>query len=494
LIGAFATRIIEARDKVRHIAHKVKVWRAKKWAKKWFGKLEMRMRKLATVFLAMIFLMGCTVGPNYHRPPVDIPQVYQNEAPDQTSSSIGDEKWFEVFQDQALQNLIRTAIAQNYDLRIAASRILQAQEQLGITRSDQYPKVGANVGYTSQRFPGFSFSYTQLLGLFNWDVDFWGKYRRATEAARANLLAAEWNQREVISTIVSSVAMAYFQLLELDAELEISRNTMASRNQSLRLTRIEEQGGTVSLLDVSQAQVLVETAAEAIPENELLISQQEDLISTLMGENPHNIPRGRPLTEQPLPVTIPAGLPSRLIERRPDIRRAEQQLIAFNAQIGVARAAFFPSLPLTESAGAESPALAQLFTTPAWTLATPLTQQIFTAGQLRSNLRFAQAQREESVLSYQQTIQQAFRQVSDALIAYRKSGEFLEHQEALTNAAQQAANISEIRFRGGVTNYLEVLTNETNYFSAELNLARAQLNERLALVQLYIALGGGWEQ
>jgi outer membrane protein, multidrug efflux system len=445
---------------------------------------------------AAICLVGCTMGPNYHRPAVDVPPAYRNQAQDQTGNSIGDEKWWTIFQDEALQKLVRAGLAQNYDVRIAASRILQAQAQVGIARSQQFPSVSGSFGYELETIPGFTFSIFQLLGSFSWDPDFWGKYRRATEAARANLLASEWNRREVLSTVVSNVAMGYFQLRELDLELEIARRTLASRRESLQLTETLSSGGAASLLDVRQAEQLVETAAETIPETERQIAQQEDLLSILMGENPHEIPRGQALTEQPVPARVPAGLPSRLLERRPDILQAEQQLVAANAQIGVARAAFFPDLPLTGSGGVESGPLSKLFTagSGAWNFTAPLTQPIFTAGRLRANLKLVEAQQNQAVLTYQQTIQQAFRQVSDALIAYTKYREFREHQELLTTAAQGAANLSETRYKGGVASYLEVLTNETNFFSAELNLARARLNERQSLVQLYNALGGGWEQ
>ncbi|MGH7489362.1 MAG: efflux transporter outer membrane subunit, partial [bacterium] len=335
-----------------------------------------------------------------------------------------------------------------------------------------------------------------LEGSFSWDLDFWGKYRRATEAARATLLGTEWGRREVRSTVVSNVAAAYFQLREFDLELEIAKRTLAARHESLQLTETLSNGGAAPLLDVRQAQQLVETAAETIPDLERLIEQQENLIATLLGQNPGAVPRGRELTAQPLPPNVPPGLPSALLERRPDIHRAEQQLIAANAEIGVAKAAYFPDISLTAAGGVESPALAHLFTGSAgvWNLAAAAAQPIFTAGRLRSNVRLAEAQEQQALLEYQQTIQQAFRQVSDSLIAYRKFREFREHQERLAAAAEDAANLSETRYKGGVASYLEVLTNETNYFSAQLNLARARLNERISLVQVYNALGGGWAQ
>jgi multidrug efflux system outer membrane protein len=448
------------------------------------------------IVLSAGLLAGCTVGPNYHRPAVTVPETFRNQTGDPNAASLGDEKWWTVFQDEELQKLIRAAIVQNYDVRIAAARILQAQAQVGITRSNQFPQLSGSLGYTAQKIPGFAFNVIQLQALFSYNFDFWGQYRRATEAARANLLAAEWNRRQVVGTLVASAANSYFSLRELDLELEIAKSTLASRKESLMLTQTLERGGAVGLLDVRQAEQLVETAAETIPEVEMQISQQEDLLSTLMGENPHDIARGRALTDQPLPASIPAGLPSRLLERRPDIQESEQQLVAANAQIGVARAQFFPSLPLTGAAGVESGPLSKLFTPGAaeWTFAAPITQPIFTAGKLRSSLRLAEEQQKQAVLTYQQSIQTAFRQVSDALIAFEKQRQFREHQELLTTAAQGAAELSGVRYRGGAASYLEVLTNDTNYFAAQLNQARARLNERLSLVQVYTALGGGWEQ
>ena len=453
------------------------------------------MKPWAVVLLLSVLLSACTVGPNYHRPSVDVPATYRNTE-NSAAASLGDQKWENIFKDEELQKLIRAALQNNFDVRIAGSRILQAQAQLGITRANQFPQVSAGPGYLAEKIPGFAFNVIELQALFSFNFDFWGQYRRATEAARATLLGEEWAQREVISTLISSVASAYFQLRELDLELQIAQRTLASRKESLGLTETLERGGAVGLLDVRQAQQLVETAAETIPETERQVSIQEDLLSTLMGENPHEIPRGRALTEQPLPAAVPAGLPSELLERRPDIRQAEQQLIAANAQIGVARAQFFPSLPLTGQFGVESQTLAHLLMpgSTAWMFSTPLTQPIFEAGRLKANYRLAKADQQQMLLTYQQTIQTAFRQVSDALISFTKYREFREHQDALAVAAQSAANLSEMRYRGGAASYLEVLTNETNYFAAQLNLARAQLNERLSLVQLYNTLGGGWEQ
>jgi multidrug efflux system outer membrane protein len=299
-----------------------------------------------------------------------------------------------------------------------------------------------------------------------------------------------------MATLVANVAASYFQLRQLDLELEISKRTFGSRSESLKLTQTLEQHGLSSLLDVRQSEQLVYTAAEEVPDFERQIAQQENALSILLGRNPGDIPRGLKLTEQPHAPEVPAGLPSSLLERRPDIREAEQNLIAANAQIGVARSAYFPQISLTGSAGFEAPALTGLFTGPAglWNFGASLTQPIFEGGRIKSNVRFTQAQREQFLLAYQQTIQGAFRDISNALVAYRKNREFRIQQEQLLNSAQDAARLSEVRFKAGTTDYLEVLTNETNSFTAELGLAQAQGNELIALVQLYQALGGGWQQ
>ncbi len=459
--------------------------------------------KGGVITVGFAFLASCTVGPNYKRPVVTTPASYRGANPSQTMQSLGNEKWWDIFQDPQLQTLIRTALKQNYDVQIAATRILQAQSQLVITRANQFPNAGVGPSIGGVRSPGvpgilkpYSYLADQLMLSGSWNLDFWGRYRRATEAARASLRATEWGERAVFSTLVENIAAAYFQLRELDLELDIAKRTLGSRQQSLKLTTTLEQGGATSLVDVRQAEQLVETAAEAIPDTERQIQQTENHISILLGENPTGIARGRTLTEQPLPRTIPAGLPSQLIERRPDIRESEQELIAANAEIGVARAQLFPQISLTGNGGVESIGLGNLFTWAArsWTWSATATQPIFNAGSLRANVKLAQAQQQQMLLTYEQTIQTAFREVSDSLIGYQKYREFREHQQLLTTAAQDAARLSEIRYQGGVASYLEVLTNETTYFSAQLNLARAELAERLSLVQVYNALGGGWEQ
>jgi len=497
------------------------------------------VKKTVALLILTIFTCACAVGPNYRRPKVDVPGAYrgappegaansQQHAPQETphpavsvtlpdsqaassppqqvppsaAQSFGDQKWWDVFQDPQLQELIRTALKNNYDVRIAATRILEAQAQLGITRADQLPTIGAGASAVNERVPKqkpinqeYETSANSVGASMVWELDFWGKYRRATEAARANLLATEWAQRAVTNTLVSNVAASYFQLRALDLQLEISRRTLTSRRDSLQLTRALSDGGAGTLLDVRQAEQLVSVAAEEIPDLERRIQQQENFISTLLGNNPGPIARGMKLTEQPHLPEVPAGIPSRLLERRPDIRAAEAQLMAANAQIGVAKAAYFPQITLTANSGFQSSALSNLFTGPAgfWNFGGSLAQPIFAGGRIKSGVRLSEAREKELVLTYQQTIQQAFRGVSDSLIGYQKNREFREHQEELVLAAQDAARLSELRYRGGATNYLEVLTNETNAFNAELGLAQAQLNELVSLVEIYRNLGGGWE-
>ena len=465
------------------------------------------MKKLA--FFGMmtlpLLLTGCMMGPKYSRPAANVPQEYRTPGPQQNAvaSSLGNEQWWQVYQDPVLTQLIHTALSQNYDVRIAATRVLEAQAQVGITRANQLPSanVGADVfseqnAKVTNLFPAYQVNGGELNLSVIWNLDFWGKYRRQTQAARAQLLATEWGQRAVISSLVANVATAYFQLRALDSELEISQRTLGSRQQSLKLTQVLESHGGASGLDLSQSEQLVYTASETIPDLERQIQQQENVLSVLLGENPRSIPRGRALTEQPVPQNVPAGLPSELLERRPDVRQAEEIVVAANAQIGVAKAAFFPNLSLTGLGGLESNALHQFITQPSetWYAAFNVSQPVFQGGALRSGLKLARANWQESVLSYQQTVQNSLEQVSNALIASQKNREFREQQELLTDAAQRTDQLSEVLYKNGGASYLQVLTSETNYFSAELNLVQAQYNERLALVQLYQALGGGWQQ
>lgn len=459
------------------------------------------------IALALVMLSAnCTVGPRYHRPDVDAPTAYRSEVDTGRAASLGEAKWSTIFRDNQLQRLIGRALNENYDVGIAAARVVQARAQLGITRADQFPEVNAEVTASRQKTPAeiignfsvrsVTISTFRIDAQLAWELDFWGKFRSATARERAGLLGTEWAARAVLVSVVGEVAQEYFTLRELDLALDIARRTLTARQESLELTRVQERGGVASMLAVRQAEQLVYTAASVITDTERLITQQENALSVLLGQNPGPIPRGLPLVDQPEPPEVPAGLPSALLERRPDIRQAEQALIAANANIGVAKAQLFPSIALTAPGGVQSNVLSQLFSAPAtlYGVAAGLVQPIFNAGRLKSNVRLTEAQKLELVYTYQQTVQRAFREVSDALIAYEKNRVLRAQLADLVASTGDAARLSDVRYRGGVASYLEVLTSQTSFFNAELELARARLNELLALVQLYTALGGGWEQ
>ena len=462
----------------------------------------------AAVALALA-ASACTVGPNYKRPVVNLPDAYRGSAPPAATAadqpSIGDQEWWQLFQDEQLQKLIRTALRQNFDVRIAAARVAEARAQLGITRADQFPQLDASALAERERvsaspvpFPlqEYERNVFQVGGSASWEVDFWGRFRRATEAARATLAATEWGRRAVVTSLVAQVAEAYFRLRAIDFNLDIARQTLASRQESLRLTRVRASGGASSELDVRQAEQLVFGASATIVDLERQAEQQENLISLLLGNDPAAVPRGRTLTDQPLIPEVPTGLPSALLEHRPDIVEAEQTVVAANANIGVARANYLPELSLTGSGGLQSAALSSLLTGPAafFTAGASLIQPVFTAGRTRSQVELAKARHDAALLTYQQTVLQSLRDVSDALIAYRRGREFREQQQLLTRSAGDALRLTTVRYQGGASSYLEVLDADTRLFAAQLVLAQAQLNERLALVQIYRALGGGWEQ
>jgi multidrug efflux system outer membrane protein len=461
--------------------------------------------KRPAILAAALLLTGCTVGPDYQRPEIPVPPDFRGRAPDAPVSekSIGDLGWWQIFQDEELQGLIRTALLENYDVRVAAARVLDARAQVTVTRSFQYPDVSASgsapyVRITEERAPiqqEETFSPLATLDLF-WEIDLWGRLRRATEAARADLLASEDVQRFVVTTLVSDLATAYFQLRELDLELEISKRTLGSRQGSLRLVQARHQGGVAALIDVRQAEVLLYTAAQTIPDVERRIEQTENLISLLLGRSPDAMPRGRSTPEQLalVPPTVPAGLPSSLLERRPDIRQAESQLVAATARIGVAKADYFPRVLLTGAAGGGGVMLDGKWFGPSGLLAIgpQVSLPIFNTGRIGAAVDSATARAQEAVVRYEQTIQQAFREVSDALVEHRKRREFRTQQTLLVTSLRDAARLADIRYRGGVTSYLEVLDTERQLFDAELLLAQSQRDELLAIVRLYRALGGGW--
>jgi multidrug efflux system outer membrane protein len=470
------------------------------------------MRKsLIIAVLIVSLLSGTALGQKkYQRPSVKTPDSFRGAdgtgPTDQTS--IGDLKWFEVFQDEELQKLVRTAMVQNYDLRLAVARINAARANVGLARSNQFPqfdagadltitRTSANTGVSIPGESGRSRSIGEVfLSLLTFEIDLWGRLRQRTKAARAQLRSTEEDRKTVATIVVSDVATNYFNVLELDMELEIAKRTLTARQESLRLITARQQGGLATMLDVRQAEELVYQASQTIPDTERLIEQTENQISLLSGNNPGPIPRGAPLSQQKQLPAVPAGLPSSLLERRPDIRSAEQLLVSQYALVAAAKAAYFPTISLTGAFGFQSDSLSNLFSGPsrAWSFIPQITQPIFTAGRLKSNVNFEKAQREFALAQYQQTIQTAFGDVSNALVQYRRVREIRTQQELLVSSLQDASRLAHLRYEGGVDTLLNALIADTSLFDAELSLAQTKRNELLSLVQLYRALGGGWQQ
>jgi multidrug efflux system outer membrane protein len=451
-------------------------------------------------------LTGCNVGPKYVRPSVTAPPVYRGADDSAVSSdaakSLGDEQWAAVYREPELQALIHKALANNYDLRIAAQHILEQQAQIKITRSQQFPTVtvgGTGIGATLPASLGTQFPNPLVDGSFNlsaaWTPDFWGLYRKQTEAARAQLLAQMWAQRAVRLTLVQQVATAYLQIRALDTQLAITKETITARRDSVDLTKRLESGGSVPLSDVRQAEQLLYAATSEVPQLEEQIQQQENGIAVLLGEKPGPFVHRDPNALAPPPQDLPPGIPSQLLERRPDIQQAEATLIAANAQIGVARAQFFPNLSITGSGGVGGDSLATISSPAGKTIygIGTLAQPLFEGGKLRGQLQFSEETKKEMVLSYQNTINGALRDVSNALIALNKQRAYRIQQEKLVAAAMDATRLARLRYQGGSTSYLEVLTTDSNLYAAQLNLVSAQQGEALTLVELYSALGGGWQ-
>jgi multidrug efflux system outer membrane protein len=455
----------------------------------------------------VLFAVGCRVGPKYVRPQITAPPVYRgaDEAPVSSADqdSFGDQKWAQVFHEPDLQDLIRTALENNYDLRIAAQRVLEAQAQLRIIRSKELPSVsvgGTGIGADVGNSVGNGLPNGAIVaGAFNlsaaWTPDFWGLYRRQTEAQRAEMLGQVWAQRAVRMTLVQQVATVYFHLRALDEQLAIARQTLKARQDSTDLTRTLESGGSVPLADLRQAEELEYAASVQIPQLEQQSQQEENAMQLLLGRNPGPVVHTDPTALTPVPQDLPVGLPSSLLERRPDIAQAEQQLIAANARIGVARAQFFPQLSITASGGVGGSDFSTIFDPDSRLIygIGALTQPIFQGGKLRGQLQLSEETKKEMVLNYQKTITAAFRDTSDALIAVKKQRAAREQQEKLVVAAQDAVRLARIRYQGGATSYLEVLTTDSTLFSAQLNLVNSRQGEAQSLVQLYAALGGGWK-
>lgn len=459
---------------------------------------------IATIFVCS-FMNACRVGPNYRRPAVQTPTSYRdlsaNPQAQAQTASYADLPWWQVFQDPQLQELIRVALKQNYDLQLATERINAARAQVAVTRSTLFPQVQGRGDFLGgkENTVQSRFNFLTLTADAAFQLDFFGKLRRATEAARAELLATEDARQTVVLTLVSDIASDYFALLQLDLALEITHNTVKAQEASVKLTDLRLQRGVATRLDVLQAQQTLDTANAQIPDLERQIAQEEDAISILLGNYAQGVPRGRPLVEQPLPPEVPAGLPSSLLERRPDIREAEQILVAANAEIGVAKAEFFPQIALTASGGGafgRSSIFSGLMSSQLgiWSYGANVSQPIFTGGALSGNLKLAESQHKQALIIYQQTIQRAFGDVSDALIGYQKLHEVRLRQESTVGDLQESVRLSDMRYKGGTTTYLEVLDGQRSLFSAQLTLAQARGNEYRSLVQLYRSLGGGWQR
>jgi multidrug efflux system outer membrane protein len=466
------------------------------------------MRKFAPwrmLVVACGVLAGCMVGPNYHRPAVQTPTSFrdlsENTQVTAQAASYADLPWWQAFQDPKLQELIRTALKQNYDLQIATERINAARAQLAITRSNLFPQVQGNANFSGGKEYNFQTksNFLTLAGDAAFQLDFFGRLRRANEAARAQLLATEDARQTVILTLVSDVASDYFTLLQLDLQLQITHETVNTQTDSVKLTNLRLDHGVATKLDVLQAQQVLDSANATIPDLERSIAQEENAISILLGNYPQAVPRGLTLVEQTLPPEVPPGLPSALIERRPDIREAEQNLVAANAEIGVAKAQFFPQISLTGSGGGafgRSSAFSSLMSSQLgiWSYGAQVSQPIFTGGALRGNLKLAESEHRQVLIAYQQAIQRAFGDVSDSLIGYQKFHQVRLRQQDTVADLQESVRLSTLRYTGGTTTYLEVLDGQRSLFSAELTLAQARGTEYQSLVQLYRALGGGWQQ
>ena len=464
------------------------------------------------LLLSASMLSGCAVGPNYHRPAVQTPPAFHG--PDQSqqaqpqSVSFADLPWWQVFHDPQLQELIRTALKQNYDLQLAVERVNAARAQVGITHSNEFPQVSLDPnfsgGKTEQNIKSNVF---QLAGDVVFQVDLFGRYRRETETARAQLLGTEDAQQTVVLTLVSDVASDYFLLRDLDLQLQITQDTVRTQEDSVKLTQLRLQHGIATTLDVLQARQVLDIANAQIPDLERQIGQTEDAINILLGKYPDSVPRGQALGSgtpegwtwsENLSPQLPAGLPSELLERRPDIREAEQTLVAANANIGVAKAMFFPQISLLGSGGAafghsQFPGSHIPVPLGVGTYAAAASQPLFEGGALRNNLRYARSEERQALIGYQQTIQRAFGDVSDSLIGYDKYHSVRERQEQSVRDLQESVNVSLMRYKGGTATYLSVLDSQRSLFAAELTLAQARNNEYQSLVQLYKALGGGWK-
>jgi len=467
-------------------------------------------RRLTLCALSALLSACAAVGPDYVRPEVPVPAEFRGAVEPvaaATSETFGDLEWFRIFQDEVLQGLIAEAVASNYDVRIAAQRVLEARSGVTVARSALFPRLdgvyqyqdrGLSSNGLAQTGPGFddTRSANFLSAEAAWEIDVWGRIRRAVEAADADVLASEENRKFVLQTLVADLSSAYFTLRQLDRELEISRETLASREESRNLIQARLDEGVSNQLELDQAAALVFDAGRRIPDLERRIEAQENAINILLGKEPGPVARGGTLDAQRVEVTVPVGLPSSLLARRPDIRAAEEGIVAANARVGEARAAYFPRVDLAASLGGESVAFTDILDEDSrtWLVGPKITVPFYTAGRLGAQVQQAEARKEQALLRYRQVIQQAFREVGDAVTGVKKTREFTAQQEQLTATLKSQAGLSQARYLGGVTPYLEVLDSERDYFNSQLDLARARSEELRAVVALYRALGGGWQE
>ena len=460
------------------------------------------MRRIVILSLIFLTIGGCAVGPNYQRPAVETPPSWR--VTDTQADNVADTAWWGQFNDPVLDNLIRVALRENLDLVIAAARVDEFAGRYGFVRADLFPQAGASAAAGRQRFteetgnttpPGYNFtlnSYSAVLSA-SWELDIWGRIRRATEAARADLVGTEEGRRAVILSLVGSVAGSYVNLRDLDRQLEIAKETAKSREESLVLFKLRLEGGFTSEVEYVQVKSQYEEAMATIPAIEKAIAQQENALSVLLGRNPGPIPRGRTIDQLALPA-IPAGLPSDLLARRPDILQAEQNLVAANARIGVAKAAYYPAISLTGFFGSASTDLSNLFTGPAqvWSYSAPITMPIFTAGKIAGDVQATEAIQRQALAGYRKTIQNAFREVDDALVDQARTRQQISSQASQVAALQKYLELARLRFDNGYTSYLEVLDAERSLFSAQLSYTQNQGVLLQAVVNVYKAMGGGW--
>ncbi|MGD0412721.1 MAG: efflux transporter outer membrane subunit [Verrucomicrobiota bacterium] len=460
----------------------------------------------AILWLALLLLAGCAIGPSYHRPAADIPQQFNYSSEPGSSNSLADLPWWEIFNDATLTNLIHIALTNNYDIAIAAARVEQARALAAQARSEFFPQAGYDVnGYRGKNAAGgaansqgngtTASSFEAALNA-SWEIDLWGRVRRLNEAARAQFFATEEARRGVRLSLIAEVAQDYFQLLELDAELEIARRTTNSYGASLTIFGQRLGGGVASKLETDRAEGALADVAAAVPDLEQRIRLQENQLKVLLGQGSGSIPRGAPLTAQTVPPSVPAGLPAALLERRPDIRQAEQLLRSANAQVGVTTGDFLPKIGLTALFGAVSPELSAL-TAPGsrlWSAGVDASGPLFQAGFLAGRYRQARAFWDEAKLQYEQTVLQAFHEVSGQLYTRQKYDEARLQQARSVAAYQDAVKVATERYRAGHAAYFEILDAEQQLFPDENALARTQLNQLLIIVRLYKSLGGGWNQ